>query len=193
MVVPSSFFVFSWTRSISWSSLLLSIAFFFSSSLFARESNCSDEDVKRIRLYSSLHDVGKVGISDAVLKKPGKYSPEEFTQMQEHVIIGSRMLDNPEIDLMAKNIVLYHHEKWEGSGYVRGLSGTDIPLEARIVALADVYDALGTKRPYKEPFPEEKIDSIINESSGKHFDPDLVEIFKKNKEELMEIKNNLSG
>lgn len=161
--------------------------------LFAREYGCDSEYIKRIKLYSSLHDVGKVGIPDSVLKKPGKYTPEEFIQMQEHVVIGSRMLDNPAIDTMAKNITLYHHEKWDGSGYVRGLSGEDIPLEARIVAISDVYDALGTKRPYKDPFPESQIDKIIIEGKGKHFDPDLVDIFFRAKKELIDIKNRLSG
>jgi cyclic di-GMP phosphodiesterase len=161
--------------------------------LFAEKMGCDHDYIKRIRLYSSLHDVGKVGIPDSILKKPGKYTPEEFVEMQEHVVIGSRMLDDPEIDIMAKNITLYHHEKWDGSGYVRGLSGDEIPLEARIVALADVYDALGTKRPYKDPFPEDKIDTLIFEGQGIHFDPRLVEIYKNNKARLLEIKNRLSG
>ncbi|MBI9098887.1 MAG: response regulator [Spirochaetaceae bacterium] len=161
--------------------------------LFAREYGCDTDYIKRIKLYSSLHDVGKVGIPDVILKKPGKYAPEEFIAMQEHVVIGSRMLDDPEIDVMAKNITLYHHEKWDGSGYVRGLTGEDIPLEARFVALADVYDALGTARSYKDPYSEDKIDSIIFEGEGSHFDPALVKIYKKIKPELLEIKNKLSG
>jgi len=161
--------------------------------LIAEEYGCNEDFIKRIKLYSPLHDVGKVGMSDKILKKTGKYTPEEFILMQEHVVIGSRMLDDPEIDIMAKNITLYHHEKWDGTGYVRALSGEDIPLEARIVALADVYDALGTKRPYKDPFPEDKIDQIILEGKGKHFDPSLIEIYQKNKKELIKIKNRLSG
>lgn len=161
--------------------------------LIAEKMGCDHEYVKRITLYSSLHDVGKVGIPDSILKKPGKYTREEFIAMQEHVVIGSRMLDDPEIDIMAKNITLYHHEKWDGSGYVRGLSGEDIPLEARIVALADVYDVLGTKRPYKDPFPEDHIDSIIYEGEGRHFDPALIAVYKKNKSDLVEIKKRLKG
>ena len=161
--------------------------------VFAAEYGCDEEFIKRIKLYSPLHDVGKVGISDKILKKTGKYSPDEFELMKEHVVIGSRMLDDPEIDIMAKNITLYHHEKWDGNGYVRELSGEDIPLEARIVALADVYDALGTKRSYKDPFPEEMIDKIILEGDGSHFEPRLVEIYKKNKDALLTIKNRLSG
>ncbi|MDA3808745.1 MAG: response regulator [Spirochaetaceae bacterium] len=154
-------------------------------SLFSSKYGCDQEYIKRIKLYSSLHDVGKVGIPDSILKKPGSYTPEEFILMQEHVVIGSRMLDDPEIDIMAKNITLYHHEKWDGTGYVSGLSGEDIPLEARIVALADVYDALGTTRAYKKAFSEEQIDKIILEGSGKHFDPALIDIYKANKETLV--------
>jgi putative two-component system response regulator len=161
--------------------------------LFASSYGCDHDYVKRIKLYSSLHDVGKVGIPDKILKKPGLYTPEEFIVMQEHVVIGSRMLDDPEIDIMAKNITLYHHEKWDGTGYVRELSGEEIPLEARIVAIADVYDALGTKRAYKEAFPEEIIDKIIIEGRGKHFDPDLVDIYKNIKKGLLKIKNRLDG
>ncbi len=162
------------------------------SALIAELSGCSRDFIKRIKLYASLHDVGKVGISDAVLKKPGRYTEEEFILMQEHVKIGARMLDSKELDPMARNIALYHHEKWDGSGYVNKLKGADIPMEARIVALADVYDALGTKRVYKDAFPEDNIERIIGEESGKHFDPDLVEAFFKGKNEIIQIKTRLS-
>ncbi len=151
------------------------------------------ELVKKITMYSSLHDIGKVGIGDALLKKPGRFTPEEFIKMQEHVVIGARMLQCKEIDPVAKNIVKYHHERWDGTGYVEGLGGKDIPIEARIVAVADVYDALGTKRPYKEAFPEEKIDRIMREEAGKHFDPDLVEVFFDGKERILEVKHSLKG
>ncbi len=149
------------------------------------------EFVKKIVMYSSLHDVGKVGIDDAILKKPGKFSPEEFKRMQEHVVIGARMLQCEEMDPIARNIVKYHHEKWDGTGYVEGLKGERIPLEARIVAVADVYDALGSKRPYKKAFTEEKIDKIMREEAGKHFDPDLIEVFFAGKEKILEIKHLL--
>ena len=102
--------------------------------LVAEEYGCDRNFIKRIKLYASLHDVGKVGISDNILKKPGEYSPEEFQQMQKHVRIGARMLSNTEIDQMAQNIALYHHEKWNGSGYVQKLRNVNIPLEARIVS-----------------------------------------------------------
>ncbi len=149
--------------------------------------------VRKVTMYSSLHDVGKVGIEDALLKKQGKFTPEEYKKMQEHVVIGTRMLECREIDPIARNIVRYHHEKWDGTGYVEGLRGEEIPIEARIVALADVYDALGTKRPYKEAFPEDKIDRIMREESGRHFDPKLVELFFANRDRFLEVKRVLQG
>ncbi|MCK5672932.1 MAG: HD domain-containing protein, partial [Spirochaetales bacterium] len=147
--------------------------------------------IKKIKLYTSLHDVGKVGIPDELLKKPGVFSHEEMEQMKQHVVFGAKMLTAPGVPLMAANIAKYHHEKWDGSGYIEGLSGTNIPLEARIVALADVYDALGTKRVYKDAFSENKIDAIISKEIGKHFDPELVEIYFKNKDKFLEIKAGL--
>ena len=148
--------------------------------------------VKKIKLYASLHDVGKVGIPDNLLKNPGKFSQEEMEAMKNHVIYGAKMLTAPGIPEMAANIAKYHHEKWDGSGYTEGIKGTDIPLEARIVALADVYDALGTKRVYKEAFSEERIDKIIMEERGKHFDPELVDLYFTHKDSIIEIKGRLS-
>jgi putative two-component system response regulator len=162
------------------------------SSLLARMYGADTDFIKRIRLYSSLHDVGKVGIPDSLLKKPGKYTDDEFTQMQDHVVIGARMLDDPEIDQMARNIALYHHERWDGTGYVHQLEGENIPLEARIVSLADVYDALSHKRVYKDAYPREKVDEIIRENSGKQFEPRLVDIYFEKKKEIEEIKNVFS-
>lgn len=161
------------------------------SALLARAYGCDNQFVKQIKLYASLHDVGKVGIPDEILKKPGKYTPEEFDRMKEHVVIGGRMLDNAEIHPIAKNIAQYHHEKWDGSGYMEGLKGDEIPLEARIVALADVYDALVTKRVYKDAFPIQKAEEIITESKGSHFDPKVVALYFENREEMAEIKDRL--
>lgn len=162
------------------------------SALLAKLYGCDNSFIKKIELYSPLHDVGKVGTPDNILKKPGKLTPEEFDKMKEHVFIGYKMLESEDIDLMAKNIARYHHEKWNGKGYLEGLSGEDIPLEARIVALADVYDALSTKRVYKDVFPYEKIEAIFKEEKGKHFEPKLIELFFENKEKFFEIKRNYS-
>ena len=161
------------------------------SGLVAKEYGCDLEFIEKIELYSSLHDVGKVGISDAVLKKPGKYIPEEFELMKQHVVYGGRMLDNESIDIMAKNIALYHHEKWDGTGYVQKLKGKDIPLEARIVAVADVFDALTTKRVYKPAFSQEKAEMILSEGKGQHFDPEIIDCFFKRIDDVLKIKEKL--
>ena len=162
------------------------------SRLLAEKYGCDVDFVKRIKLYASLHDAGKVGLPDSLLKKPGKYSDSEFIEMQDHVIIGARMLNDEEIDIMSRNIALYHHEKWDGTGYINKLSGEDIPLEARIVSLVDSYDALVSKRFYKEAYLEKKADRIIKSETGKHFDPRIVEIFFKYKKEIIEIKKHFS-
>jgi len=137
------------------------------------------EFCRRIRLYASLHDVGKVGIPDAVLKKPGKFTPEEFEQMKTHTEIGYEILRTAGIDVVAQNVARHHHERWDGKGYPMGLSAEDIPIEARIVALADVWDALTQKRCYKEAFPEEKALEILRSERGKHFDPMLVDCLER--------------
>lgn len=162
------------------------------SAIFANLYGCEYDFIKRVKLYSPLHDVGKVGIPDAILKKPGKHTPEEWRIMQQHVVIGHRMLNSPIIDQMAKNIALYHHEKWSGEGYVNGLQKEQIPLEARIVMLADVYDALGQKRVYKEAFPEDKVDAIIKDAAGSHFEPKLVEIYFDCKKELFAVRKDFT-
>ena len=156
---------------------------------FARHYGCSQEFIKRIRIYASLHDIGKVGIPQSLLKKPGDYDNNEFDRVKEHVLIGAKMLDAEGIDPMAKNIVLFHHERWDGKGYARGLAGNDIPLEARIVAISDVYDALTTKRVYKDIYIEKKADSMIISQKGKQFEPKLVDIYMANKEELISVKS----
>lgn len=161
------------------------------SATLAELYGCDADFVRRIRLFASLHDIGKVGIPDHILKKPGRLTADEFKIMEQHVVIGYTMLDAEVIDPMAKNICLYHHELWSGHGYVNGLNGVDIPLEARIVTLADVYDALSFKRVYKEAFPEEKTDQIIMDGRGKHFDPRLVDLFMTNKKTFIEIKMSL--
>jgi putative two-component system response regulator len=158
--------------------------------LIAAKSGFDEDYVKRIKIYSTLHDIGKVGIKSSILNKPGQFTDEEFKIMQEHVIYGSRILSSNDIDIMAKNIALYHHEKWDGTGYMYNLKGEAIPLEARIVALADVFDALTTKRAYKEALTAEEAYEVIKGEKGKHFDPSLVDVFLKYFDQVLNIKAN---
>jgi putative two-component system response regulator len=148
---------------------------------------------------SALHDVGKVGTPDAILLKPGKLTNEEFDIMKTHSIIGHETLlkvsqahpGNSMIEMGAL-IARHHHEKWDGRGYPDGLAGENIPLPARIMAIADIYDALGSKRPYKDPMPHEKCCAIIEEGRGTHLDPIVVDGFLTIKEEFLRLREILS-
>lgn len=138
-----------------------------------------------------MHDIGKIGIPDKILLKPGKLDKEEWEIMKSHVVIGAEILDGDDSVLMcmAHDIALSHHEKWNGEGYPNSLAGADIPLVGRITALADVFDALISERPYKKAWPlKDAIDYLIDEK-GKHFDPDLVDLFLLNIDEIVEIKD----
>ncbi len=133
---------------------------------------------------SPMHDIGKVGIRDEILLKPGRLTPEEFETMQQHTVIGASILDQAVARLrgggflaMAAVIARFHHERFDGTGYPTGLAGQEIPLPARIVAVADVYDALTSVRPYKPAYPTKKAKAIIRRDSGRHFDPVIVEAF----------------
>jgi putative two-component system response regulator len=161
------------------------------SGLLAEKYGCDPQFVRRVKIYTPLHDVGKVGIPDSILKKPGKLSGDEFQQMKHHVVIGFQMLNAPGIDNMAANIALYHHEKWDGAGYINGKRGYDIPLEARIVTLADVYDALSFSRAYKDAFTEERTEELIMEGKGVHFEPRLVDILYQNLDRFIDIKQRM--
>src|SRR6185295_17304321 len=148
------------------------------------EDEVDEEFVRNIFLTSPLHDIGKVGVPDAVLLKPARLSDREFEIMKGHTIIGAETLDavlkfspGTEFLKMARDIALTHHEQWSGGGYPHGLKGLDIPLAGRIVALADVYDALTSKRVYKDAYPHEVARGIIVEGAGAHGDPDLVDAF----------------
>ncbi|MDT8446530.1 MAG: HD domain-containing phosphohydrolase [bacterium] len=147
-------------------------------------------------LYKSapLHDIGKVGIADAILLKPGKHTDEEFAQMKQHALLGAKALEVAEKHLggssflkIAKEIAWTHHEKWDGSGYPRGLKGEEIPLAGRLMAIADVYDALISKRVYKPAFSHQKAVDIIAEGKGSHFDPLLVTLFFQIEEQIKAI------
>ncbi len=154
------------------------------------------EYIDDLSLSSVLHDIGKVGIKDSVLLKAGKFSEEEFEMMKSHSKMGGDALSVIADDVghksfltIGKEVASYHHEKWDGSGYPEGLKGTEIPLSARIVGLADVYDALRSERPYKKPFSHEEAVKLITEESGRHFDPDIVEAFIKCRDEFAQISD----
>jgi HD-GYP domain-containing protein (c-di-GMP phosphodiesterase class II) len=135
--------------------------------------------IKRLIKGAFLHDVGKIGIRDKVLLKPGPLTDEEFRVMRTHVSHGTDIVERSEWLSEAVDIVGYHHEKFDGSGYQRGLSGNEIPVSARIFAIADVFDALASRRPYKEPFSFDEVMAILEEGRGRHFDPGLLDAFSR--------------
>lgn len=141
-----------------------------------------------------MHDIGKIVVPDSVLKKPGKLTPEEFEQMRQHTIQGGRIIneiigvsEDKEYITMASEVATYHHERWDGMGYPYRLRGTEIPVSARIMAIADVFDALVSPRCYKEPLPQETAFKIILEEAGSHFDPILTHLFIEAKEEAEKV------
>jgi HD-GYP domain-containing protein (c-di-GMP phosphodiesterase class II) len=152
--------------------------------------------ILEIERNASSHDIGKVGIPDSVLKKPGKLNPDEWVTMKTHAAIGADIFRDlrmgltafdPEFYKMAEEIARHHHEKWDGTGYPDGLKGTEIPLSARIVAIADVFDALTSKRVYKEAFSLDDSLDIIRNSRGNHLDPVIVDVFFENLEVMKAI------
>ena len=145
----------------------------------------SDQYIDLLGRSAPLHDIGKVGIPDHILLKPEKLTADEWAVMQTHTWLGSDAIERAEADIempldflsLAKEIARWHHEKWDGSGYPDGLSGDKIPLSARLMAMADVFDALISARVYKPPLPFDKAHTIIREGRGTHFDPDIVDVF----------------
>ena len=159
-----------------------------------------DEYIANIGVASSLHDIGKVGIPDAILLKPGSLTQDERFVMEQHTVIGGECLDAIQSKLgedtfleMARKITYSHHERWDGTGYPYRFAGEDIPLEARIVSVADVYDALTTKRPYKKAMSHEESKSIIMAGTGTQFDPQIVEAFVAKEEEFRAIAESQRG
>jgi putative two-component system response regulator len=148
-------------------------------------------EVQTIKIASAMHDIGKIGIPDQILLKPGKLTDEEWKTMRQHCYIGVLILQGSESELLkAGKVVAYsHHEKWDGTGYPRGLAGNDIPLYGRICALADTFDALTTKRAYKEAFENEKAFQILEAGRDKAFDPDLLDIFLNHQAEILQVQN----
>jgi putative two-component system response regulator len=156
----------------------------------ARTVHWSVNQIKLLELASPMHDTGKIGIPDTILKAPRKLTPDEWEIMRTHTEVGYRILSMNDTPLfkMAAEIALNHHEKWDGSGYPNGISGEDIPQSARIVAVADVFDALTMRRPYKEAWPIEKSLEVLRKDAGSHFDPDLVDRFIDIEPEIRAIK-----
>ncbi|MEI8373099.1 MAG: HD domain-containing phosphohydrolase [Planctomycetota bacterium] len=147
--------------------------------LFTEVLGWPPDQVQNIRLAAPMHDLGKIGIPDAILQKPSKLTPEEFAVMKTHTVIGAQMLEGSESEIlqMAHEIAMWHHERWDGTGYPQGLVGLATPESARILALVDVYDALTHHRVYHEALPEDQALEIMEQGCGRHFDPFLFSIF----------------
>lgn len=181
--------------------------------LMAKELGLDEDFCRLIHQAAPMHDVGKIGIRDSVLLKNGPLDNEEWKHMQSHTTCGCEILspanleeksklcspeellknDKPS-DILdaAKRVALFHHERWDGKGYLHGLKGEQIPIEARIVSIADVYDAVSSKRPYKEAFPETKCQAIIREGKGSQFDPEIVDVFLNSIGAIVDIKNKFT-
>ncbi|NLP01569.1 MAG: HD domain-containing protein [Fibrobacter sp.] len=159
----------------------------------AEKLNFSKEEVEHIRFATPMHDVGKIGIPDRIILKNGRLTRKEFEIVKKHTIIGAEILQNSKARILklARDIALYHHEKWDGTGYPEGLKGEAIPVHARIVALCDIFDALTSKRPYKSSYPVDVSCEIIKKGKGTHFDPALTDIFLSSIDELVSIKNEI--
>ncbi|WP_320169437.1 HD domain-containing phosphohydrolase [Maridesulfovibrio sp.] len=160
------------------------------SEIIARGMGLDEHTCELILNASPMHDVGKIAIPDSVLLKSGPLDPEEWEQMKTHVAVGAEILgDHPsEIIWTASQVALYHHEKWDGSGYPEGLRGENIPLVARIAAVSDVFDALTSERPYKKPWTMDAAVEYISSESGKHFDPQVVDAFIANLSKIVEVR-----
>lgn len=162
--------------------------------LLARAIGWNESDCDLILHASPMHDIGKIGIPDNILLKPGKFEPHEWEIMKTHSTIGGKLLEGEDSDLlhMAREIALTHHEKWDGSGYPNGLSGEAIPQSGRIVALADVFDALTSVRPYKKAWTVEQAVDMVKENSGKQFEPRLVQVFLQELPVILQIRDRFS-
>lgn len=153
----------------------------------------TDSDLIHLKWGAILHDIGKLGIPDSILLKKGILSDDEMKLMKEHTIIGANFIETLDFLKRAKDASLYHHERYDGTGYPKGLKGEQIPLDARIVALADVYDAMTTDRPYRKAFSEEEVDKLIKKNTGAQFDPKVVNAFCEIKGKILEIKKTYVG
>jgi putative two-component system response regulator len=145
----------------------------------ARLLGWDEDSIETIQAAAPMHDIGKIGVPDAILQKPGALTEEEWVVMKRHTTMGATILKGSTVPFiqMGARISIGHHEKWDGTGYPKGLQGGQIPLEARITTLVDVYDALSNRRYYKEPWPEDQVIGLIRKNTGFHFDPALVSLF----------------
>ena len=159
------------------------------SRLIAEAAGCGGAYAHELQKAAPMHDIGKIGIADMILLKPGRLTPEEMTVMRQHAAIGHRILANSDIPLLrlAAEIALSHHEKFDGTGYPNGLAGSAIPLSGRVVAIADVFDALTSTRPYKRSWTLEEARSFMIEQRGRHFDPTLLDAFLSRWDEVCTI------
>ncbi len=158
----------------------------------AEELKLSQEQIELIKYSSPLHDIGKLGIPDSILLKPSSLNEDEWEIMKSHTVIGAKILQGSKIKYLkaAEKVALYHHERWDGTGYPYGLKKNKIPLLARIISIADVFDALTTDRPYRKALDVKTAFKIIKKEAGSHFDPELVNIFLKIKDTIVEIRNH---
>ncbi|NEX21341.1 two-component system response regulator [Thiorhodococcus mannitoliphagus] len=161
------------------------------SRLIAEAIRVSDDWAELLLNAAPMHDIGKIGIPDHILRKPGKLDPDEWETMRRHPAFGAEIIsDHPsELLRLSREIALAHHEKWDGAGYPYGLAGEDIPISARIVAIADVFDALTTERPYKPAWAVEKAVALIEQEAGRHFDPTLVGAFREVLPQVLEVRD----
>lgn len=162
--------------------------------LLAKALKLDDAHCELLLNASPMHDIGKIGIPDKILLKPGKLDHDEWAIMKTHAKMGEDLLSggNSDLILMSQVIASTHHEKWDGTGYPRGTKGEEIPIEGRIVAIADVFDALTSKRPYKKEWTVDEAVSLMESGSGKHFDPNLIPLFKDTLPEIIKIKEQFS-
>jgi putative two-component system response regulator len=160
------------------------------SALIGRQMGLSEDETELLLLSSPLHDIGKIGTPDHILLKPGRLTPEEFEIMKLHTTIGGKILENSASPILQSgaSIAMSHHEKFDGSGYPFGRKGRDIPLFGRIVAVADVFDALTSERPYKKAWDLDRSAALIRESRGGHFDPEVVDAFFAVFDDVVEVK-----
>ena len=165
------------------------------SKVLALAYGMSEYEAEQLKQAAPMHDVGKIGIPDAVLLKPGRLNENEYEHMKQHALIGAKILENSPSPLLqlAHKLALEHHEKWDGTGYPYGLKCEEISIEGRIVTIADVFDALTSKRPYKKAWSVEEALDLLKDEAGKHFDPQLVDLFIGQIDSIIEIKNTYTS